>query len=178
MPDNLEPFEVEPGQIARRKNQPKEKKNFKSGFDRVRGVYWTSSDAEDINELDPKKDVESVKKRIEDKILKKEGEYIEAVFDTYLPRKPAPLTGYCIDYFELDKKIKVALDIYIFTGLEDLSRNPEIIADWGRPKLSRADIIRRHVKLYVQKEKNRDTGVEEVRGVAIAAIAPPNQVLW
>lgn len=148
----------------------KQKKQFKSGFDKVRGIYWTSS---------PPPSQETQKREIAVKnMIKADEKYIEAVNFTYLPQKPSPLTGTCIAYNKDLKEITVDLDIYKTGPGVNTSQPREVQAKWGRPTLTETEVNGKRVKLWVQRETNPETKQEEVKGLALSAIAPEGSGLF
>lgn len=142
-----------------------EKKKFKHGFDKVRGIWWTSSEAPDaLSEVQ----VAAIKA-----IIGAEKVYVDAVYFNYMPKKPESLTGTCIAYNKDLKEITVDMDILKTDSNVNTNQPVEIQAKWGRPNLTESEVVNKRVKIWIQKEINKETRLVEIKERSLSAIAPP-----
>lgn len=114
---------------------------------------------------------------IESPMVRENG-YIDAVYFNYLRQKPNVLTGTCIEYNRDLKEIKVDLDIAKTSSSVNTAVPVEINAQWGRPQLAENEVLGKRVKIWVQRETNKETKIEEVKELSLMAIAPPNAGLF
>jgi hypothetical protein len=131
-----------------------------ANYDKVRGIYSTSSKPGtnasqflDVGKLpgSPKlvRDTAATDK-----------EFTDVVTRNYLPRKTHPITGWCVEYINENngriQQIDVELEIYVdgtARGQAPNASEAPILRNvlWGRPKLSRTEIMGKYVELWMVK---------------------------
>ena len=104
--------------------------------------------------------------------------YLNQLFATYNPNKMKIRYGYCIEHDPTGKKITVEEDIEGGAAARS-GAPPHTEAKWGRPNLSRTEIIGKRVKISYTIQKRPNPPVvgqdqEEYVEILLHAIKPDN----
>lgn len=115
-----------------------------------------------------------------------DGGYFDAIFSSMAPTKNKIHYGYCVGYDDVAKTIRVEEDVEYPDSGAKISHAirgepPTIrsIAEWGRPKLTRAEVIDKRVKISYSIQRRQLAGTyppeyQEVQVIALWEIKPEN----
>lgn len=110
--------------------------------------------------------------------------YLNALVNKYAPNKNGIHYGTCIQFDQQGKRIVVEEDIEITSGSVDPTQIIRTVADWGRPRLTEAEVLNKRVKISYSIQKRQIAGTyppeyQEVKVIALYEIKPdPAPPMW
>lgn len=108
-----------------------------------------------------------------------DGGYFNSIVSVMAPAKNKIHYGYCIAYDETAKTIRVEEDIEKTGGGVDTSRRIISNPEWGRPKLTRTEVMDKRVKISYSIQRRQIASTfppeyQEVQVIALWEIKPEN----
>lgn len=110
--------------------------------------------------------------------------YLNALVNKYAPNKNRIHYGYCIGYDAPSQTIRVEEDIEVTSSFVDTTQVIRTTADWGRPRLTEAEVLNKRVKISYSIQKRQIAGTyppeyQEVKVIALYEIKPdPAPPMW